>query len=406
MRKTTWLVLSLAALAFCGAAVAQDGGVQAVIGNVFLQNTTPGTAQIGHATIGGTFRAGQVFVQQASAVTIPIVGNSLTTGAGSTVGGSFSAAQQSSIAVRGTATSLVGSAVGVRGFSRSANGEGVQGECASGTGVEGITETGVAVVGSGNSGVGILGVTSSGIGVASNAQSGFAVSGQNSSPGNAAVRGLNNATTAFAIGGEFHSNSADGLGVLAVCNKNTAGGVGVYGKCLSATGFGVFSEGRTGATGTKSFVIDHPLDPENRYLTHFSHEGPEPMNVYSGSVRSDARGYATVRLPAYYATINRDARVQLTVVDEADTASFVQAKVVRKVNGNEFTLRTSAPRVEVYWRVEAVRNDRWVQKNGHDVEPVKPQQYRGTYLQPELYGKPESMSQVKGSASSRSTSAP
>jgi len=67
-----------------------------------------------------------------------------------------------------------------------------------------------------------------------------------------------------------------------------------------------------------------------------------------------------------------------------------QAKVVRKVQGNQFSIRTSGPNVEVFWRVEAVRNDRWVQKNGAPVEETKDEVMRGYYIQPDLYGLPES----------------
>ena len=127
MRKRTVFLASLSVLGLTALVVAQDNGVKSVIGNVFLQNTTPGTAQVGHATLTGTFRAGQVFVQQASTATVPIVGNSLST-SGNTVGGSFSSASPSGIAVRGTATAMSGSNIGVRGESRSSQGTGVLGQ--------------------------------------------------------------------------------------------------------------------------------------------------------------------------------------------------------------------------------------------------------------------------------------
>ena len=64
------ILAGLSAIAIVGVATAQDHTIQAVIGNVFLQNTTPGISQVGHATITGTFRAGQVFVQQGNAATV------------------------------------------------------------------------------------------------------------------------------------------------------------------------------------------------------------------------------------------------------------------------------------------------------------------------------------------------
>jgi len=154
---------SLGVLAVAGIALAQDQGVQAVIGNVFLQNTTPGTSQVGHATITGTFRAGQVFVQQASARTIPVVGNSTAVGAGATVGGSFSAGQASSIGIRGTATNVTGSAIGVLDVSRSSSGFGVRGE--GDTGVKGVSIDGTGVEARSTSSTALFAESESGLGV-------------------------------------------------------------------------------------------------------------------------------------------------------------------------------------------------------------------------------------------------
>ena len=36
--------------------------------------------------------------------------------------------------------------------------------------------------------------------------------------------------------------------------------------------------------GGGGFRVDHPLDPENKYLSHSFVESPEMMNVYSGTV--------------------------------------------------------------------------------------------------------------------------
>ena len=38
------------------------------------------------------------------------------------------------------------------------------------------------------------------------------------------------------------------------------------------------------------FRIDHPLDPENRYLNHSFVESPEMKNLYDGVVTLDERG--------------------------------------------------------------------------------------------------------------------
>jgi hypothetical protein len=193
------------------------------------------------------------------------------------------------------------------------------------------------------------------------------------------------------------SNSVQGVGVAGFARMY---GVLGYGYNLSGEGesYGVFGQventnpsaiavyalGRLVASGTKSFRIDHPLMPETHYLYHFCTEGPEPMNAYSGNVTTDAQGYATVVLPAYFESINRDFRYQLTVIDNSE--DFIQVKVVREIQNNQFVIRTSKPHVKVSWRVEAVRNDLWVQRYGYQTEQEKPKEHQGKYIYPELYG--------------------
>lgn len=179
---------------------------------------------------------------------------------------------------------------------------------------------------------------------------------------------------------------SDYVGMLGYSNSTS--GYAIFGRNdqTGASAWAVYASGRFGASGTKSFRIDHPEDPTNKYLLHYCSEGPEPLNVYSGNVTTDAKGYATVQMPSYFADINKDFRYQLTVIDTSD--DFVMAKVASEIENNEFVVRTSAPGVKVSWRVEATRNDRWVQHYGAPVEVDKPEGERGGYQHPELYGQP------------------
>jgi hypothetical protein len=138
---------------------------------------------------------------------------------------------------------------------------------------------------------------------------------------------------------------------------------------------------------TKNFKIDHPLDPENKYLLHASVESSEVLNVYSGNVTTNEKGEATVALPEWFEALNRDLRYQLTVI-----GTFAQAIVAEKVKQNRFTIRTSAPNVEVSWQVTGVRSDRAMQKHPFKAVEVKPESERGTYLDPELFNQPEERS--------------
>jgi hypothetical protein len=53
-----------------------------------------------------------------------------------------------------------------------------------------------------------------------------------------------------------------------------------------------------------------------------------------------------------------------------------------------FRIAGGAPGRKVSWRVDAVRNDRWVRAHGMPTEIEKIDHERGTYQHPELYGQP------------------
>jgi hypothetical protein len=138
--------------------------------------------------------------------------------------------------------------------------------------------------------------------------------------------------------------------------------------------------GNLSATGTKNFKIDHPLDPENKYLVHAAIESSEVLNVYSGNVSTDASGDAVVQMPEWFEALNKDFRYQLTVI-----GTFAQAIVASEMQDSRFVIKTNAPNVKVSWQVTGVRNDLSIQKNPMQVEVEKSKQERGFYLQPELY---------------------
>jgi hypothetical protein len=141
----------------------------------------------------------------------------------------------------------------------------------------------------------------------------------------------------------------------------------------------------TAKTLTKSFQIDHPLSPETHYLNHYCAEGPEPYNFYRGTVVLDAKGEAWVQLPDYFGAINRDPSYHLTPVG----APMPNLHVAVKVQDNRFKIAGGAPGKEVSWRIEAVRNDPWVQRYGYQTEQEKEDAIKGKYLHPELHGQPK-----------------
>ncbi len=386
-----------------GVASASSGTTYGVYGE---NSSMSGTAIYGTALAGsGTTSGG--FFQSASTSGRGVYGVATAT-SGDTYGGLFESASTTGRGVYGLATSATGGSYGVFGQTNSTSGRGVYGyatassgttygvwgqnDSASGNGVFGKATsasgpcTGGWFESDSTIGVGVLGLA--------DATSGgtFGVQGVSNSPSGRGVYGLATALSGGAYGVEGVSDSPSGRGVYGHATASSGTIYGVLGEAsTSAAGYAVFALGDMGATGTKPFRIDHPFDPENKYLLHYAAESPMPQNFYVGNVVTDANGYAWVELPDYFAEINTNFKYQLTVVDDADSDGFVIAKVSKKIRGNRFQIRTSAPNVEVSWEVKADRNDLYVQKKQPKDVVEKQGPERGKYQHPELYVMPMEM---------------
>ncbi|WP_410791018.1 hypothetical protein [Kribbella sp. C-35] len=113
------------------------------------------------------------------------------------------------------------------------------------------------------------------------------------------------------------------------------------------------------ANGTKAFVIDHPLDPENRTLQHVCIEGPEAAVFYRGSGRL-VDGRAEVVLPEYFEALvlPEERTVMLTALcDDDEAVAVLAASPVRR---GRFTVRAADgrnPSQRFWWEVKGVRAD-------------------------------------------------
>jgi len=170
------------------------------------------------------------------------------------------------------------------------------------------------------------------------------------------------------LSNDYNTNTVNQLTVDG--NSDFTGDVTIVGN-LTVTG--------TIAKGGGTFKIDHPLDPENKYLIHSFVESPDMMNIYSGNATTDTNGYVTVILPNYFEAANKDFRYQLTTI-----GTFAQAIIKEKVQNNKFVIQTNQPNVEVSWQITAVRADKFANENR--IVPEKEKEFKGTYLHPELYG--------------------
>jgi hypothetical protein len=197
-----------------------------------------------------------------------------------------------------------------------------------------------------------------------------------------------------------------GSGVEGVTNSSNTNFAGIVGETISLSAGGlagrfignVTVESTTDQPGdlsvdgmlTKgggSFKIDHPLDPEHKYLYHSFVESPDMKNIYDGTVITDDNGEAVVQLPDWFEALNRDFRYQLTVI-----GTFAQAIVAEKIKGHRFKLKTTSGNVEVSWQVTGIRRDAWANKNRIPVEQDKTASERGYYLHATAFDQPEQKS--------------
>ncbi len=331
-----------------------------------------------------------------------------------------------SSAVRGQNNSTNGFGYGVYG-SQAGQGVGVAGFTPSGSGVRGVSTSGRGVSGISSSGTGLYGKTNSGYGGFGQGTYGLVGTGSSlgvyalgNSSGSYGLYSFGDAYGAIGIGtgsssyGVYGSSAYRGMyasggntGVYGTSpyvalwgNATSTSGVnyGLYAASASPSGYGGVFSGRVYVGGdlhvagtlTKSggsFKIDHPLNPATKYLSHSFVESPDMMNVYNGNIRTNAKGFATVKLPAYFRALNGDFRYQLTIIG---TRGW-NARVAKKISHNRFTIQTDEPKVRVSWQVTGIRHDAWA--NAHRIKVVtnKTGAARGKYLTPGAFGKPQSM---------------
>jgi hypothetical protein len=322
--------------------------------------------------------------------------------------------------VYGGATATSGETYGVRGESLSTSGRGVYGYAPASTGFT----RGVYGRSDSTQGSGVYGYAS--------ASTGYNVGlfAQNDSTNGCGVYSLATAASGETYGVQGISNSNDGIGVYGSAAADTGTTYGVYGESASTSGTGVrgyalatsgsnygvfgWTNSPSGVSvygyasaigsyagyfsgnvyvsgsvskGSGSFKIDHPLDPENKYLYHSFVESPDMMNIYNGNVLLDNNGEAWVELPEWFDALNRDFRYQLTAIGAPGPNLFI----ANKISDNRFKIAGGKPGMEVSWQVTGIRKDAYANAHRILVEEMKKPEERGYYLHPDSYGKPDEM---------------
>jgi len=244
---------------------------------------------------------------------------------------------------------------------------GLSGDSLNGVGVYGNSNNNSGVFGYSNNDTGVWGMGSSGMGIYGSSDS-IAVQGVSTS--NSGVFG-HSQDAAGVYGDSRHSTGVIGRSETGLAGL-FLGGVEIQGPLTAAT---------------KPFRIDHPLDPENKYLNHVSVESPQMKNVYDGVVELDEDGASWVQLPEYFEELNRDFCYQLSAI----RAPAPHLHIAEEVSENHFKIGGGEPGMKVSWQITGIRKDRWASANPIEVEQEKSAEERGRYLYPELYGESEEL---------------
>ena len=289
--------------------------------------------------------------------------------------------------------------IGVYG-SHTAGGWGVYGESVSGRGVYGVSTSGQGVYGYSASDVGVYGTSVTAYGVLGKAEK-FGLKGQQGQPSGSPLGTNKGGIWGDSVDGYgVYGTSTNGVGLAGI--SQTRYGVQALGYASSITGAALYAfsfagtdnvagyfGGAVSITGSLTkgggaFKIDHPLDPENKYLYHSFVESPDMMNIYNGVAVLDGRGEASVVLPPWFSTLNRDFRYQLTCI-----GGYAPVYISREVENSAFQIAGGKPGLKVSWQITGIRQDAWANANRIPVEEAKPSPEKGHYLHPAAFGQPD-----------------
>jgi hypothetical protein len=182
----------------------------------------------------------------------------------------------------------------------------------------------------------------------------------------------------YGVYGEATSSSTN-YGVYGISNTSTNNYAGYFSGNVHVTG--ILSK------GGGSFLIDHPLDPENKSLYHSFVESPDMMNIYNGMVILDDDGAAWVELPDWFEALNMDFRYQLTCI-----GGYAPVYIAEEISTNKFKIAGGKPGLKISWQVTGIRHDPFAEKYRIPVEEDKKLDKIGRYHHPDVYGKSDEWS--------------
>ena len=87
-------------------------------------------------------------------------------------------------------------------------------------------------------------------------------------------------------------------------------------------------------------------------MAHSAHPSAAQPASYRGEVWTDARGFATVRLPAEARALTPPLEYELRDLDPPSSA-----RVTAELQNGHFTIATDQPYVKVAWRISRRKED-------------------------------------------------
>ena len=167
-------------------------------------------------------------------------------------------------------------------------------------------------------------------------------------------------------GGIYYNHATDNFTFVAAGVTRMPLGPGV-GTLPEVEVFGDLSITGSPSKGGGGFKIDHPLEPDKKFLSHSFVESPDMKNVYDGNVELDDKGEDWIQMPDYFEALNREFRYQLTPIGGPAPSLFI----AEMISDNRFKIGGGPAGLLVSWQVTGVRKDTWAQANRIQVEASK-----------------------------------
>jgi len=132
----------------------------------------------------------------------------------------------------------------------------------------------------------------------------------------------------------------------------------------------LYVDGNIDKSGTNNFLIDHPLDPQNKLLRHASVESPDVIDLYKGRGQL-VNGSAVIYLPDYFDALNKleGREINLTPIN-----GWSPLYLDGEISSNSFVVRTTPDGnqyQEFSWVIMADRGDPYTVNNPIVVEEEK-----------------------------------